>query len=122
VVQAEPSVSEVSGNGRTARGTFAPGNKLAKGYPHARRANRLRAELYRVVTVEEFREIVRAMVKEAKNGDIAAAREIIERLLGKPESADTMARIEELETTLRDALATMNAPRAVPAQAARVSA
>lgn len=114
----EPSVSEVSGSGRTARGTFAPGNKLAKGYPHARRANRLRAELYRVVTVEEFRAIVKAMVDAAKDGDIAAAREIIERLLGKPESVDTLARIEELESMLRDALAAMNAPRALPAREA----
>jgi hypothetical protein len=108
---AAPSVS--AGNGRTAKGTFAPGNKLAKGYPHARRANRLRAELYRVVSVEEFREVIRAILKEAKGGDVTAAREIIERLLGKPENVDVMARIEELEALLRDMIAAQNAPRAV---------
>lgn len=113
-----PSVT--AGNGprnQGANGRFLPGNRAAKGYPHARRANRLRAELYRVVNVEEFRAIIQAIVKEAKAGDVAAAREIVERLLGKPESADVMARIEELETTLRDALAALNAPRAVPQRA-----
>jgi hypothetical protein len=107
----DPSITAT--NGRTTKGTFAPGNKLAKGYPHARRANRLRAELYRVVNVEEFRAIVKAIVKEAKAGDVTAAREIIERLLGKPENVDVMARLEEMESMLRDAIAAQNAPRAV---------
>jgi hypothetical protein len=88
-------------NGRDAGGRFSTGNKFARGRPLARRAQRLRVELFRAVTPEDLRAIVRALVDRARAGDTTAAREVLDRLLGKPEAQDLFAQLDELEDLLR---------------------
>lgn len=91
-----PSTSE--DNGRDNRGRFAAGNKAARGNPYGRRAARLRAELFRECSPADFKAIVRALIAKAKDGDLAAIREALDRLIGKPtEGADILARIDALE-------------------------
>jgi ATP-dependent exoDNAse (exonuclease V) beta subunit len=58
----------------------------------------LRVLLLESVTEDDFREIVRALVKRAKDGQLAAIHELLTRLLGKPaevSNPDTLD-IEEL--------------------------
>lgn len=92
-----------AGDGRTASGRFAPGNKLGRGNPFARQAQRLRSALFAAVSEEDLRDVVQALVAQAKQGNVQAAREVLERTLGKPEAFDVLERMEVLEERL-DAL------------------
>ena len=85
--------STTGDDGRVAGGRFGPGNKYAKGNPHARRVARLRAELLRTVTPAGLREVVRALLNQAKSGDVAAAKELLQRLLGPPVELDLLERL-----------------------------
>lgn len=78
-------------------GRFRPGNRAGRGNPHARRVARLRAEFLRSVSPEDVRVVVLALVTQAKQGNVAAVRELLDRTLGRPIEADIVARIEELE-------------------------
>lgn len=89
-------------NGRAGSGRFAPGNKLAKGNPHAKRVARLRSALLKAVSPSDLRDVITALLTAAKGGDVPAARELLQRLLGPPESIDLMARLDELEAALAE--------------------
>ena len=80
--------SPTAPNGRSAGGRFGPGNRCARGNPHARRVARLRAELLRAVEPQDLRDVVAALLAKAKAGEIAAVRELLQRLLGPPVGLD----------------------------------
>lgn len=82
---------------RKANGRFASGNAGGPGNPYVKRAAELRTALYASVTPADLRKIVKRMVQSAKDGDLAASREVLNRLLGKPEPIDVLARLEALE-------------------------
>ena len=69
-------------NGRAASGRFAKGNPGGPGNPHARRAARLRSALYKAVTPDDLRDVIQALLSAAKGGDVSAAKELMQRLLG----------------------------------------
>jgi hypothetical protein len=96
-----PSPSDASG--RDASGRFAAGNRAGKGNPHARRAQRLRAELFRAVSPGDLKEIVAALVQSAKKGDTVAAREVLDRVLGRPVEVDLIQRLDQVEGLLQEA-------------------
>lgn len=92
--------SPTASNGRDGQGRFASGNRCAKGNPQARRAGRLRAELFRAVTPEDVAAVAAGLVTKALAGDIAAAKLLFDRLLGPPTALDVLARLERLEVQL----------------------
>jgi ribosomal protein L17 len=57
----------------------------------------LRVALVRAVSEQDVREIIEKMVAQAKAGDAVAARIVLDRVLGKPEPLDIIARLEALE-------------------------
>ena len=57
-----------------------PGNR-GPGNPRAKRIAEIRSALIEAVSVEDLREIVAALVRRAKEGDVLAAREVLDRLL-----------------------------------------
>ena len=71
----------------------------------------LRRALLEAVTPEALAEIVAALVKRAKGGDVVAAREILDRTLGKSAPAELLQRIEELEQRVRNARSVASAGR-----------
>ncbi len=71
-------------NGRDLAGRFAVGNPGGPGNPHASRVAALRAVLLDAVTDDDLRAIIAKLVTMAKGGDVAAGRELLDRLLGKP--------------------------------------
>ncbi len=76
------------GNGkRNANGRFAKGNPGGPGNPYARRVAQLRAMIADAVTDEDLLAIVGALVERAKEGDVVAARELFNRLVGRPPEA-----------------------------------
>lgn len=91
--------SQTGSNGaRTLAGQFAAGNKFGKGNPLARQQARIRAMIVEAVSEEDFRAIIAAMVDRAKEGDMVAARELLNRLAGRP---PTGIDPEQLELQMR---------------------
>lgn len=82
---------------RDASGKFAQGNPGGPGNPHAKRVGELRTALLDAVTPEDMRAVVKALVEAARGGDVAAARVLFERTLGRPVEADLIERLESLE-------------------------
>ena len=87
-------------NGRAAKGRFAPGNPGGPGNPHARHVAKLRAAMLKAVKPADLREVVNALLAAAKNGDVAAAKELFARLLGPPVELDLLERLDVLEQKL----------------------
>lgn len=84
-------------NGRGPDGKFLPGNRAAAGNPIHKHVAALRAGLLQAVSEKDVHQIARKLVTMALAGDVAAARVLLERLLGPPVPADLLARIEALE-------------------------
>ena|SRR3990172_2127122 len=73
-------------NGRDAGGRFVKGNPGGKGNPRAKQVADLRRTLLSAVTDDDLRRIVRMLIDKAVGGDVAAAREVLDRMLGKPKA------------------------------------
>ena len=84
-------------NGRDEHGRFTQGNPGGPGNPYAVQVGKLRTALLNAVTEDDIREIIGALVEKAKEGNIAAARVLFDRTLGKPLEPDILERIEALE-------------------------
>ncbi|MCG8510503.1 MAG: hypothetical protein MI741_14860 [Rhodospirillales bacterium] len=102
-------------NGRTADGKFAKGNRIAKGNPHAKSVNKLRAELFRYLTQKaggrtagRFKAVLDSLFRMAvdRNMNISprdrldAARLLLSYGLGEPRSFDLDERLDALEESL----------------------
>ena len=74
-------------NGRDASGRFVKGWKGGPGNPHARQVAAIRSVLMSAVSDDDLRVILSALVKRAKAGDVMAAREVLDRLLGRAKVA-----------------------------------
>jgi len=70
-------------NGRDIQGRFGPGNRLAHGNPHSKAVAQFRAAIYESVTVDQIRQVVQMLVTKALAGDVLAARELLNRCIGK---------------------------------------
>jgi len=99
-MKAKPSTT--ASYGRNEQGRFTEGNKCARGNPFARQVARLRSALLSAVTPADVRAIAKGLVVRAKEGDIVAVKELLDRLLGKPLEADVLDKIEQLERILNE--------------------
>ena len=68
---------------RDERGRYLPGNPGGPGNPHSRRVNELRVALLDAVTPDDIRQVVRRLITLAQGGDVAAARLLFDRCLGR---------------------------------------
>ena len=75
------------GNGRDATGRFTKGNPGGPGNPFARRVALMRQTMLEAVSDEDLREIVRALVDRAKQGENDSVQILFDRLFGKPTAA-----------------------------------
>ena len=81
-------------------GRFLPGNAGGPGNPYAARVGELRAALLDAVKPGDLAAIARTLVGAAKSGDVAAAKVVFERVLGRPLEADILERLEALEAQI----------------------
>ena len=44
--------------------------------------------------------MIQALLSSAKGGDVAAARELLQRLLGPPEAIDLLQRLDDMDAKL----------------------
>jgi len=98
---------------REGNGRFATGNPGGPGNPFARRVAALRSAMLTAVTENDVQEIVAALVQQAKAGDVVAAREILNRLIGKPSDTVDPDRVELDEMQLESDLDTASICRAM---------
>lgn len=93
-------------NGRTASGRFAPGWRGGPGNPHAAAVGRARAAFYkslRDADVTKALETIRDVMKSGSPSErLAAARELLDRAIGKSVQSDLLERIEALELRLSE--------------------
>ena len=71
-------------NGRDTRGWFAKGNRIAAGNPMNVRMRELRQALLNCATEADIRDLYASLMESARAGDTAAARALLEYLVGKP--------------------------------------
>jgi hypothetical protein len=74
---------------RNERGQFVVGNPGGPGNPHVASLAKNRAALLAAVTEDDLREILRAMIDAAIDGDVAAAKLVLERVCGRSEQSST---------------------------------
>ena len=107
--QAPLPIGHPNGRGRDdATGKFLPGNKAAVGHanPRAAENGRYRQKFLATLRDADIELAVRTIRgvmsgKGSKPGDrLAAARELLDRVLGRPAGEDVLARIDRLETAL----------------------
>jgi hypothetical protein len=92
---------QTAANGRDTHGRFTLGNPGGPGSPHVGKVAKLRAALFATVSAKDLRKIIRGLVKAAVEGDIAAAKMILQWTLGEPLAWDVLARIETLEAAMQ---------------------
>lgn len=75
---------------RDAAGRFTVGNRGGPGNPHIQRVAEFRAAMLAAVTPEDVQSVVRALVNLATRGNVAAARELLERVCGRVPLAEPL--------------------------------
>jgi hypothetical protein len=81
---AKPPAAE---GGRDAHGRFAKGNAGGPGNPFARQVAALRSAMLASVTEEDLGAVARELVRQAREGNLAAAKLLLSYTLGKPAQA-----------------------------------
>jgi hypothetical protein len=85
-------MDEANGNGRDSMtGRMLPGNRLSVGNrganPTVRRMNELRRVLTDAASDDDIRDVYRSLLVAAKGGDVAAARLLLDHLVGRPKES-----------------------------------
>jgi hypothetical protein len=62
---------------------FPKGNKCSPGNMQAKRINDIRAALLNAVSPKDMAEVIKVLVEQAKAGDVASAKEVMDRIMGK---------------------------------------
>jgi len=86
--------------GRDESGRFTLGNAGGPGNPFAKRVAALRAALLSAITPTDIKVIIKKLIKQARGGDLAAAKEVLDRAVGRPVELDFLEKIENLERML----------------------
>jgi hypothetical protein len=60
----------------------------------------LRSALFSAVSPADLRDVITALLTRAKSGDVASAKEVLQRLLGPPEAIDFLERLDALEAKI----------------------
>lgn len=97
-MNADPSANGL--DGRDAAGRFATGNRGGPGNPYAKRVAALRVAMLEAVSEGDMQAILSKLVELAKAGNIPAAKEVLDRCLGRTLEADLLERMELLEEAL----------------------
>ena len=94
----EPSTN--GANGKDIKGRFAAGNHFGRGNPHAKKVASLRTALLAAIKPADIQKITTKLISQAKSGNMAAIKEILDRTIGKPIEADLIERLELLEAEI----------------------
>lgn len=94
-----PSPNGSNGSsGRDSGGKFTKGNAGGPGNPHAQRVSQIRSVLLDAVSDNDIKAIVKALVAQAKEGDVKAAAELFNRLIGRAGDAPVQGELSSPDT------------------------
>ena len=80
-----PSPKGSKGHRDPATGRLLPGHQLpGPGNPHSKKTAELREAMLAAVTAGDIRAIIRKVITKAKQGDMIAAKLILDRVFGRP--------------------------------------
>src|SRR6516162_3209900 len=82
--QANGSDTEAANGGRDSSGRFTKNNPGGPGNPYARYTAAMRKAFADEATGDDLRQIARAMIDKARQGDVAAAKLVCSYTMGKP--------------------------------------
>jgi len=85
---------------RDAMGRFSQGNQGGPGNPYAKKISELRSALMQAVTPDDLQEVIAKLVEEAKGGNIPAAKELLDRVLGRALEVDLLDRLDAVEQVM----------------------
>lgn len=88
---------EPSTNGRNGNGQFTKGNPGGPGNPFSAKVNGHRAAMLEAISEDDVQRVVRKLVELAADGDVAAAKVLLDRLFGK----EIVARVETTQEPLQ---------------------
>ena len=90
-------------NGRNGKGQFAKGNTAGEGKktPSAIHKQRLTEVFKATVTSQDIIAIAKKLVEKAKKGDYQAAKDVLDRCLGKPKETLELGGIDGQPITVR---------------------
>lgn len=89
--------------GADGRWKFRKGNALGTGRVRGKKysvSSRLRTVMECAVTEQDVMDIMDKMVDMAKRGNISAAREVFDRVIGKADESAVLQKLEELEVEM----------------------
>ncbi|MCL2639919.1 MAG: hypothetical protein FWD53_03645 [Phycisphaerales bacterium] len=89
-----------SNGGRDVGGRFTKGNAGGPGNPHAAHVATLRAAMLEAITPKKIKAVVDKLIAQALEGNVMAAKEVLERSIGKTEALDLIERLERLEQAI----------------------
>jgi hypothetical protein len=89
-------------NGKDQNGRFAAGNRLGRGNPLAGRAAKIRAVLLKHLTPKDAGTIADTLIRQAKEGDLASIRELLDRTIGRPAQTELLERVEAIEKLMEE--------------------
>jgi len=79
----EPAPTTNGDNGRDERtGRFLPGNRCSPGNPFTGKVTRLKSALLDAVDEQDLQDVIATLVHKARDGDVAAAKVLLDRMLG----------------------------------------
>ena len=90
---------------RKTHGQFGTGNTFGKGNPHAAKVAQLRSALIEHITPEDLKEIVTALLTQAKAGDIASCKLLLSYLIGATPKACNPDELELQDLELKAKIA-----------------
>jgi hypothetical protein len=88
-------------NGRDSEGRFAAGNRGGPGNPFARHTAAMRKAIAEAVTAEDLAAIAAALLKKAREGDVAAAKLVFSYAAGRPAPAPDPDTLDAHELAVR---------------------
>jgi hypothetical protein len=93
----KPDAKDKPQEGRTASGTFAPGNKFARGNPNARKMAVLRSALVASLTPERMKALGERLYTAALAGNLVAMKLLLTYAVGRPPDAVNADRLDQEE-------------------------
>jgi hypothetical protein len=84
-------------SGRGPDGRFCKGNAGGPGNPYTRKVAAMRQEFMAAATKEDIAAIARALIAKAKEGDVAAAKVVLQYTVGRPAQTVDPDRLDEME-------------------------
>lgn len=80
--------------GRDQHGRFAAGNKHGRGSPHAARLHELQTAVRQAIEPGDLAGVMGSLLAQARDGDTAAAKVLLDRVMGRPRIEQVAESIE----------------------------